>query len=278
MTHSLLAGLLLATTTLLCPRVALACDDATLASALDAAYPRSSVQDDGLQLRLHDRSRVIDLAQVQCKPWPARPELTLLAVTLLEPSAAVEEVEQGQPVGVADLEVLVVDSATLTVRHRHRENGVLTSDAIGVTGLNLDTALYRLGPKVLAFGVRIARTGASRANPFSIESLRLYAVREGALQPVLRNLAVGRASGEWDTRCVGRWRDITRTVAIGEPGPSGWADLLVSGQVVDSVTAEKGGECDESEHHESQQQVRLRHDGTGYPVPEDWRGFDDHYL
>ena len=66
-----------------------------------------------------------------CRIWPAHPELTLAAVPLMTQQYSDYD-------NVGDLELLVLDSTTLDVKHRLRLPERMSDDAIRITGLTLD--------------------------------------------------------------------------------------------------------------------------------------------
>jgi hypothetical protein len=242
---------------------------------LEAAYPdaTSETGDGGELLRLSDTpTRWINPDEVVCKIWPASPDKTLLAVKLQH------AIDIDQAVDEADLDVLVADSARDRIVQRHRQDGLLSSDAIRVSSFAFDTARYRLDDKTTAFGLRIHRSGSSRANPYADDTLRLYVIDASGLRPVLRNLLVMRNRGEWDTRCAGEFSDTQSTVAIDGKRDNGYAGLLVNSVERSSRSVAKGEDCDEVDGGTDKSNVRLRYDGREYVVPKGLRGFDDDYI
>jgi hypothetical protein len=248
-----LAALLLAAAAM----PASACDDSQLDAALLAAYPDARLDARGLEPA--GESMYASRRDVQCKRWPAQPELLLLAVPLQE---AVAEHGDTRP---GDLEVIVADAATGAVRARARERGRLDSDAWYFAGVSLDTARYQLTGSLRAFGTRVRFTGSSRVNPSSKTALTLYVLHGNALEPVLRDLPVDRYGGEWDGNCSGEFARLERTVAVAPSQDSTWADLVIRSRATDIVARDEQGECTRSEST-TRSTERVRHDGTGYPV------------
>lgn len=202
----------------------------------------------------------LDLSRVVCKVWPARSELTLIAVPLVRVA--------GQGDGEADLELLVVDANLQRVVARRLEQHLLDWDAIYVSSLTFDTAHYWVAEGQLAFGVRVGRTGSSRVNPYSESFLNLYLLEGQQLRPVLSKLAVERSNGEWDSNCTGEWTDRKRTLAVGEkPGRAGYYDLLVREKASYSRAEARGDDCVSVEEKTQRQRYRLVYDGMRYPVP-----------
>nr|WP_298147297.1 hypothetical protein [uncultured Pseudomonas sp.] len=197
---------------------------------------------------------------VVCKVWSAQPQFTLVAV----PLPRVDHDGYGE----SDLEILVVATATGRIQARRLEPDLLDWDAVYVTGLAFDTALYRLSDQQLAFGLRIKRRGSSSANPFYETSLRLYLLEGDQLQVPLERLLVSSLSGEWDTRCTGEWHDRTLTLAVAEQaGGGGYHDLLLSERSVQSRAEARGEDCTTVEEQVTRPRYRLTYNGRRYSVP-----------
>lgn len=246
------------------------CDERSY-DLLLAAYPGadSETGDDGEFLRTSGSpKRWIKLDEVACKVWPASPGKTLLAVRLRHDaaSAAVE---------VADLEVLVADSARPRILQRYRENDALTSDAMRISSVTLDTARYRLDETTTAFGVRVSYSGSSRVNPYQSTVLSLYVADGAKLRPVLSNLEVSLDRGEWDGNCAGEFETAQRTVAMDAKRDHGYAGLLVSSVAQSNRNVVKGGkdnDCAEVAGPKRKRSDRLAFDGQRYVVPATLRG------
>ena len=89
----------------------------------------------------------VSLEEAACKVWPARPDLTLVAVPL--PRA------EHDGYGETDLELLVAGSTSGQVSVRKLLPGELDWDAVYVSGISFDTAPYWVSERRLAFGVRV---------------------------------------------------------------------------------------------------------------------------
>lgn len=98
---------------------------------------------------------------VICKIWPANPDLLLAAIPLMRDGPSRDFGHDG------DLRILVLDRATLKVHEHLQLDGLMSDDAMRISDVSFDTARYDVAPGRRAFGLRISRTGSSRANPFS---------------------------------------------------------------------------------------------------------------
>lgn len=228
-----------------------------LPKLLDQAYPG---QAQGQQL-YDERGNFWLSAELSiCKVWPARPHLTLLAVSLMRTE------ENGY--GESDLEVLVLDSISQTIVARHVEPNLLDWDAIFVYGLEIDTAPYRLREGDLAFGIRVKRRNMSRPNPVYETSLSLYELQSQRLRSVLSGLVMESSGGEWDTRCAGQFTETKGLLVITEhAGNKGYHDLLLKQKRVESRMAEVAGECKSVEESTRRVQFRLEYDELRYLLP-----------
>jgi len=204
--------------------------------------------------------RELDTEHAACKIWPADPSLTLAVQPMLKAGGSADD-------GVYDVEILVADSQSgAIVAHRY-EPAAITSDAVALSGINLDTARYQLTPQLRAFGVRVSYDHMSSAAPFEAEALSLYVLEGHTLRRVLGNLGTLIGSGESDTRCVGHYTKTVRTVAIGAPGASGYATLHIGESSVNSVSKEVSGDCVSTDHPSKRTGTTLDYDGNAYPVP-----------
>jgi len=202
----------------------------------------------------------VDAEQSICKVWPARPELTLIAMPLVR--------AEHDSHGEADLEVLVLDNARQAFVARLVEPNLLDWDAIYVTRLAFDTAPYRLRGDDLAFGLRISRENSSRANPFSETQLHLYELAAQRLRPLLGELPVALSWGEWDTNCTGEFSETKGVVIITERiGNQGYRDLRLKDTRVERRMALVDGQCQTIEESTHRYQLPIEYDEERYLLP-----------
>lgn len=246
-----LAGLLLAT--------AAQADDCRqqLPGWIEQAHP-GQAQGRGLE---DERGRYrVAAEQSICKVWPARPHLTLVALLLVR--------EEEDDYGEADLEVLVFESARQTLVARLVEPNRLDWDAVYVDAMTFDTAPYRLRGDDLAFGVRIARRGSSRVNPFYETQLNLYEVDAERLRPLIRELPISDSGGEWDGNCSGEFSDTKRVLIVTERmGNKGYRDLLLKQTRVEHRQSEVAGECETVEERIYRAEFSIQYDEDRYLLP-----------
>lgn len=204
----------------------------------------------------------IDASRGACRVWPADTSLTLLAVPVLGPEEFNGEVQQG------DLDVLVVDSTTLRPRAGLRLADVMSSDAIHVDSVSLDTARYRLAPDVRAFGIRSSRSNSSQPNPFSDTRLQLLVFDGTTLKTITGQIVVSSSGGEWDTRCAGEFHETKRTLEVGPLPAQGWATLTVRERSATTASREDAnGNCVEEREDLPVRSFTLRPVQRSYPLP-----------
>lgn len=202
----------------------------------------------------------VDAEQSICKEWPARPQLTLLAVPLER-----AEYDGG---GETDLEILVLDNAGQSIVARLIEPNQLDWDAIHIEGMAFDTAPYRLRAEDIAFGVRIARRGSSRPNPFYETRLNLYQLDSQRLRPLLSELPVRTLRGEWDTNCAGEFSETKGVVVITEQvGNQGYRKLWLKDTRVERRMAMIDGECRTVEESTHRYQLPIEYGDERYLLP-----------
>lgn len=200
-----------------------------------------------------------------CKIWPADESKTIVVLPLPHNSGEND---------TYDLDVLFVDSQSGEIMSCSWQPSALESDAIRLTGFTIDTGRYRLNPQTRAFGVRIAYTGSSRANPYSDESLNLYVVQGDKLNKVLDQLSIGYSGGEWDTICNGSFSSSQRTLALDNKITNGYTDLVITEKTSTQIARWVNDDCVESEGKESGKTFRLKYNGNEYPLPEAEKRFN----
>ena len=204
--------------------------------------------------------RAVDADNAACKVWPANPAQTLAVLPLPQKGGTTDAT-------VYDVEVLVADSKTGAVIAHSYEPSAITSDAMALQGIALDTAAWRLTPQELAFGVRTSFQNSSRVNPFADTTLSLYVIDERKLRRVLSNLTTRQSRGDWDGNCAGQFSDTSRAISVGPAGGEGYATLLVSEKSVDTTSTATGEQCASKDKAAKRASFTLKYDGSRYGVP-----------
>ncbi|WP_277373018.1 hypothetical protein [Pseudomonas sp. AA-38] len=202
----------------------------------------------------------VDAERSICKVWPARPHLTLVAMPLIR--------AEHDGYGETDLEVLVLDNAKQRFVARLVEPDKLDWDAVYVEDMAFDTAPYRLRKEDIAFGVRISRSGSSRPNPFYETLLNLYQLDAQQLRPLLRELPVRKAWGEWDTNCAGEFAETRGLVVITERiGNKGYRDMRLKNTRTERRMAKIDDDCQVVEENTRRYELPIEYGEEHYLLP-----------
>ncbi|WP_426395951.1 hypothetical protein ACN9M1_16180 [Ralstonia sp. R-29] len=265
MKHNHLTKLLCIAGLLLAAQTTHAAEDACttqVESAIKRAYPSAKRTGDdykinGARIQL---SEAASPHAVVCRTWPAHPELTLMAVPLIQ--------KEDEGTNEGDLELFVLDSSNATtIRQRLRLPGRMSDDAVRITSVSFDTARYQVAPGQTAFGLRITKEHNSRAIPFGETGLWLYTFDGNQLKPVLNGIVVDQYQGEWDSDCAGTSKQTHRTLATTSTARNSYVDITVSESIISTTgTLAKNGECGTQET-KRRSTHRLMYDGKQYVVP-----------
>ena len=125
----------------------------------------------------------------------------------------------------------------------------------------------KVTPDQTAFGLRVARTGSSRVNPFSEDALSLFVIENNQLRAVLNGIVLENSTGEWDGNCVGTFHDIKRTLALAPDSHNGYIDIRVNGKNVESTAYTDANEQCASKDKPGKASWVLRYDGKQYAIP-----------
>ena len=237
---------------------AVACDK--IDALLKKAYPAATATKNGFEVS-GDYLRRIDPDEVACKAWPARPELTLVAVPLIEANPPQEGENKG------DVEIILADTASGRPIARRLEKDMAFSDAVRFANLSFDTARYDLKAGLRAFGVRTMQANSSQIDPFSETALWLYTFEGGRIDRVLDGLIVERENGENNGDCDGALTTINRTLTLGGAGPKGYRDLVVDQTETLETSKKDGTDCKSTDAPGAGRQVVLHFGDRHYDPP-----------
>lgn len=199
-----------------------------------------------------------------CKVMPDVPGKTLVALAIRQEGSA----DPNDAVsGTYDLDVSIVDTASRRVFARSVQKGAFTSDAWRFDGVEIDSGRYRLAEGVRAFGVRASSGASSHYSAAADTRLTLY-IREGdRLRDVLDGLVVHGQSGEMSAECTGTVTTLERTIDIAPTRSHGFADLIVTSRISETVDSAAGGDCKSLAGETKTTQTTLHYDGTRFVIP-----------
>lgn len=197
-----------------------------------------------------------------CKVLPSDPGKTIVVLARFQEGSSFTS--PASDMGLYDLDILLVQTRNGEVLSRLFQKGALSSDAIELDKITIDTARYDLAHNVRAFGIRTHFHHPSHYNPYESESLKLYTASGKGIRLVLDTLQTVDSGGERG-ECEGRYSDMRRTLAIGKTASHGYADLVITTKTIASETKMIGDECVENKASPEVSQETLEYDGNIYP-------------
>jgi hypothetical protein len=197
-----------------------------------------------------------------CKVWSGDPSKTIVALAHFQPGSSFTSPESNM--GLYDLDTLIVNTMTGEIISRLFQKGALSSDAIVLDKISIDSARYSLAPNVRAFGIRIHHKHPIRGYPHEFEELNLYVANGKKIRLVLDALATLDSGGEVG-ECEGNLSDVRRTLAMGKSTNHGYADVIVTTKTIDSESKLINGDCKEVAQKPVFTQDILQFDGERYP-------------
>lgn len=146
--------------------------------------------------------------------------------------------------------ILITDKKGL-IKNQYFDPAEITSDAIMLRDITIDTGLYNISANIRAFGVKVGFLGSSRPNPYSSEDLSLYYPEGRTLKKVLDQFRFETSHGEWDTQCAGEFTNEDSFIIMDKSKTNSFTDLKVKTVSVTTVSKEVGGECESKETSET---------------------------
>jgi hypothetical protein len=142
-----------------------------------------------------------------------------------------------------DIYLVLADTKTGAILCSLAEKERYTSDAIRLTGFQIDTALYKIASTVRAIGIRASYTGSSRPNPFGEETLSLYIQQGKTLVKVLHDFVTYQSTGEWDTNCTGSFSTSKSVLVVLAEKTNGYNNIQVNTQTTETENIVKNEDC-----------------------------------
>lgn len=181
------------------------------------------------------KSDSIDSEFSVTKPHPENKSATIVLLAL--PQGDDEDFQ------MYDTYLVIADTQTGTILYSLFEKERYTSDAVRLTGIQIDTAPYRLATNVRAIGIRATYTGSSRPNPFGEETLSLYIQQGKTFTKVLHDFVTYQSTGEWDTNCAGNFSSSKSVLVILPEKTNGYSTIQVNTKTTDTENIPKGDDC-----------------------------------
>ena len=171
------------------------------------------------------------------------------------------------------LSLITLDTKNDRILSYYPVKDKLVSDAISLERIQLDTAAYQLSPELRAIGVRLNYYGHSQPNPFSMQVLDLYDLKNK--RKVLDSLIVDLYRAETDTRCNADIEERKSTLIMQKTKTQNFVDIQLSSKIEKYEMYGDVENCKEIKRKSSQQKFILKFDGQYYQVP---KAFKDDYI
>lgn len=166
--------------------------------------------------------------------------------------------------GAYYLNLLKFNQADLKVFYNYVVRGEIVSDAISLESIQLDTANYNITRSNRALGVRLNYSGHSQPNPFSMQVLNLYDLKNK--KKILDSLIVERYRAETDTRCNAAVEERSSTLMMQGNKTKNYSDIRVNSKIKSYEMVGTRGDCKEINQRLSQQSFVLKFDGQEYQL------------
>ncbi|WP_310555677.1 hypothetical protein [Flavobacterium sp.] len=127
--------------------------------------------------------------------------------------------------------LLLIDNKTEKIITQYTENNKYTSDAIRLSSISIDMANYKISETVRAFGIRSNFSGSSQVNPYSLENISLYTIKNNKIEKVLDEYEMSSGIGEWDMRCNYEGEESESIFIMQKEKSEGYFNILVKTKV-----------------------------------------------
>lgn len=142
---------------------------------------------------------------------------------------------------------IVITDENGGIKNQYFDPHEITSDAVMLQEITIDTGLYHISNGIRAFGVKISVRNGSQPNPYSSEVISLYYPAGTGIKKVLNNLELNTHGGEWDTRCNGEFNDENSVIMMDKTKTNNFTDLKIKTISVNTKNEEKNGDCKQNE-------------------------------
>jgi len=141
---------------------------------------------------------------------------------------------------------IVITDENGVIKNQYFDPVEITSDAVMLRSVSIDTGLYNISSGTRAFGVNISVANGSQPNPYSSETVSLYYPTGKTLKKVLNMFELNTHGGEWDTRCTGEFRDDHSVIIMDKIKTNNFTDLKIKTISEETESKEVNGDCKEN--------------------------------
>ncbi|AZA51111.1 hypothetical protein EG346_24345 [Chryseobacterium carnipullorum] len=142
---------------------------------------------------------------------------------------------------------IVITDENGAIKNQYVDPVGITSDAIMLRSIAIDTGLYTISNGIRAFGVKVSVQNGSQPNPYSSETISLYYPAGKTLKKVLNEFELSNYSAEWDTRCTGEAEDNHSFIMMDKTKTNNFTDLKIKTISNAKNSKEVNGDCKENE-------------------------------
>ncbi|QIE26041.1 hypothetical protein SBC1_46860 (plasmid) [Caballeronia sp. SBC1] len=205
----------------------------------------------------------LDFARLElaCKSWPAKNGVSILVSPYV---STIARHDDQQFLGLA---IMLVDDATGERVSELDDFPISTVDAISPRSVDIDTAVYKVTSKDLAFGLRIRQKNSSSVNPFSEEMLNLYFPDGTDIRNILTGLVTSGSSGEGGEQCAFERDSNAAVISILKTESNKFHDLKVRQEVTSWVSRASRNGCIESLSKKTTQSYVIKFKNKRYEIP-----------
>ncbi|MEY8760944.1 hypothetical protein [Chryseobacterium tongliaoense] len=157
---------------------------------------------------------------------------------------------------------IVITNGNGEIKNQYFDPVEITSDAVMLRSITIDTGLYNVGNGIRAFGVNISVANGSQPNPYSSETVSLYYPAGKTLKKILNTFELNSHSGEWDTRCLGEFQDHHSVIILDKAKTNNFTDLKIKTIFVAIRSEELNGDCKENETSKTLYHILKLKNGT----------------
>lgn len=218
-------------------------------------------ENDQVVAKILKQTQIVNLEQsvMDCKSDPLDDSNVIMAYAQWIPVK--DEPEQGSYY----LNLLKFNQSNLNVVYNYVVAEEIVSDAIGLESIQLDTANYKINSSNRALGVRLNYSGHSQPNPFSMQVLNLYDLKNK--KKILDSLIVKRYRAETDTRCNAAVEERSSTLVVQANKTKNYSDIQVNSKIKSYEMEGTREDCKQINQRSSQQGFVLKFDGQRYQFP-----------
>jgi hypothetical protein len=145
-----------------------------------------------------------------------------------------------------DAYIIVLDKITGQIKNKFIEKRAWTSDAIALSSITIDTAIYNLNSTVKGFAVRVNYSAFSKASPYSETEFSLFIKSGDSLTRVLKNYPITLQHGGWDTDCEGEFESIECTITMDKIKSNNFNNIIINKEISKTENHKINDDCKET--------------------------------